>query len=110
VISISDLTPHAQKNNLWPYALDQYLSIVLIVLMMILFPPRYSRSGDLLWAAGFYGLAKVLEALDARIYGWLVWISGHTLKHIAAAVAAYWVYRMLVKRSLLADLACGTKC
>lgn len=94
------------RGNLWPYALDQYLSIVLIVLMMVLFRSRYSRGGDLLWVAGFYVLAKVLEALDAQIYAWLGWISGHTLKHIAATVAVYWVYRMLAKRSRSPGLPC----
>jgi hypothetical protein len=83
---------------------DQYLSIVLIVLMMILFRSRYSRGRDLLWVAAFYALAKVLEALDARIYARLGWISGHSLKHIAATVAVYWVYRMLAQRSRLTAL------
>jgi Ceramidase len=96
-------------GNLWPYAVDQYLSIVLIVLMMILFQSRYSRSRDLLWVAVFYALAKILEALDARIYAWLGWVSGHTLKHIAATVAVYWVYRMLAKRSWLTVSPCETK-
>src|SRR5215471_15107568 len=90
------------SGNLWPYAVDQYLSIVLIVLMMIQFPSRYSRGRDLLLVAAFYALAKILEALDARIYAWLGWVSGHTLKHIAATLAVYWVYRMLAKRSRLA--------
>lgn len=98
-----------RSGNLWPYALDQYLSIVLIVLMMILFRSRYSRGRDLLWVAGFYALAKVLEALDAQIYAGLVWISGHTLKHIAATVAVYWVYRMLAKRSCSPGLPCEAR-
>ena len=98
------------SGNLWPYAVDQYLSIVLILLMMILFQSRYSRGRDLLWVAAFYALAKILEALDARIYAWLGSVSGHTLKHIAATVAVYWVYRMLAKRSRLLTLPCETKC
>src|SRR5262249_41270312 len=89
------------NGNLWPYAVDQYLSIVLIVLMMILFRSRYSRGRDLLWVGAFSALAKIGEAWDGPIYAWRGWVSGHTLKHIAATVAVYWVYRMLAKRSWL---------
>jgi hypothetical protein len=87
------------RGNLWPYAAAQYFSIVLIGLLMILFPPRYTRSIDLLLVTGLYVLAKVAEALDARIFTWARFISGHTLKHLIAAFAVYWIFRMLIKRS-----------
>jgi hypothetical protein len=47
---------------------------------------------------GFYALAKVLEALDRPIYNLGHIISGHTLKHLAAAMAVYWLARMIQKR------------
>jgi hypothetical protein len=40
---------------------------------------------------------------------WLGWVSGHALKHIAATVAVYWVYRMLAKRRWLIALPYETK-
>jgi hypothetical protein len=87
------------SGNLWPYAAAQYFSILLVGLIIVLFPPRYSRSSDLLWVVALYVLAKLAEALDARIWGATRFISGHTLKHLVAALAVYWVLRMLVKRS-----------
>jgi hypothetical protein len=87
------------NGNLWPYAATQYLSILLVALMIVLFPPRYSRSADLLCAGGLYALAKIAEALDARIWDATRFVSGHTLKHVLAAVAVYWVLRMLLRRS-----------
>jgi hypothetical protein len=86
------------SGNLWPYVAAQYFSIVLVGLIIVLFPPRYSRSADLLWVAGLYVLAKMAEALDARIWGATRFVSGHTLKHLIAALAVYCVLRMLVKR------------
>jgi hypothetical protein len=91
-----------RTGNLWPYAGAQYYSIVLIGLLLLLFPPRYTRSKDLLWVMGFYLLAKVAEALDRPIYVFTGFVSGHTLKHLIATVAVYWVLRMLQKRSGLA--------
>jgi hypothetical protein len=88
-----------RTGNLWPYAAAQYFSIFLVGLIIFLFPPRYSRSADLLWATGLYVLAKFAEAQDANIWTATRFISGHTLKHLIAALAVYWVLRMLVKRS-----------
>jgi hypothetical protein len=87
------------NGNLWPYAAAQYFSIFLVGALLCLFPARYSRGADLLWAAGLYGLAKVAEALDARIFAVTHFVSGHTLKHLLAAFAVYWVLRMLVIRT-----------
>jgi hypothetical protein len=39
-----------------------------------------------------------LEALDKPIFSLGQIVSGHTLKHLAAATAAYWILRMLQKR------------
>jgi hypothetical protein len=47
---------------------------------------------------GFYALAKVLEALDKPISAAGHIVSGHTLKHLAAAAAGYCILRMLQKR------------
>jgi hypothetical protein len=85
-------------GNLWPYAAAQYYSILLVGLILALFPARYSRSDDLVWVAVLYALAKVAEALDARILAASRLVSGHTLKHLLAAFAVYWILRMLVKR------------
>jgi ceramidase len=80
------------------YAAVQAYS-ALVLLIVLLFPARYSRGADLAIIVGFYALAKVLELLDKPIFihtGHLV--SGHTLKHLAAAAAGYWLLRMLQKR------------
>ena len=92
-------------GNLWPYLAAQYYSVFLIGWLLLLFPPAYTRGGDLLAATGLYALAKAAEALDARIYALTGWMSGHTLKHLIATLAAFWVWRMLWKRAPLASVA-----
>jgi len=75
---------------------------VLFLLLMMLFPARYTGTKDLLIVAGFYVLAKLLETFDKTVFGWGNVVSGHTLKHLAAAMAGYWVLRMLQTRRRIA--------
>jgi hypothetical protein len=79
------------------YAAVQLYS-VLFLLIALLLPSRYTRGRDLAIVAGLYVLAKILEALDRPIFELGHIVSGHTLKHLAAAGAGYWILRMLQKR------------
>ena len=75
---------------------------VLFLLFALLLPSHYTRARDLAIVAGFYALAKILESLDGPIFEFGHIVSGHTLKHLAAAGAGYWILRMLQKRRPLA--------
>lgn len=80
------------------YAAVQVYAVVFVLVMMC-FPSRYTYGSALLWVAGFYVLAKLLETFDRQIFALTGnVVSGHTLKHLAAATASYWVLRMLMKR------------
>ena len=81
------------------YLAVQFAPLLVFPLMALLFPPRYTRSTDLLGAMGCYLLAKLFELLDAPIFAMGRIVSGHTLKHLAAALAAYWILRMLRARA-----------
>jgi hypothetical protein len=86
------------------YAAVQAYSL-LILLIALLLRPSYTRGSDLAIVAGFYILAKGLEALDKPIFELGHIVSGHTLKHLAAAGAGYWILRMLQKRRPLPGLS-----
>ncbi len=86
------------EGDLRLYALVQFYPLLAIPLMALLFPSRYTRSWDLVTVVALYGLAKLFELLDARVFSLGGVVSGHTLKHVAAALSGYWVWRMLVKR------------
>jgi hypothetical protein len=79
------------------YATVQAYS-VLFLLLALLLPPRYTRGRDLMVIAGLYVLAKVFETFDRTIFRWGEVVSGHTLKHLVAAIAGYWILRMLKRR------------
>ena len=85
-------------GDLRPYILVQYYPMLAIPLMVFLFPSRYTRSSDLLGVVGFYAVAKAFEVLDAPIFALGGVVSGHTLKHLVAGVAVYWILRMLRNR------------
>jgi hypothetical protein len=91
-------------GNLVPYAAYQSWSILAIVLLILVFPPqRYSHGKLLAWAAAWYGLAKLFETFDLRIYQWLgATLSGHTIKHLLAGAGVFAIVRQLWLRSVLA--------
>ncbi|HXW54748.1 MAG TPA: hypothetical protein VEJ67_03285 [Candidatus Cybelea sp.] len=49
-------------------------------------------------------LAKVLESTDRALFSHGHVVSGHTLKHVAASISAYWILRMLECRRPLLPL------
>jgi len=74
------------------------LFALLAIFVALLLPPRYTRGSDLLVVAGLYFLAKLFETADRQIFSFGHLVSGHTLKHLAAGLAGFWILRMLQKR------------
>lgn len=85
-------------DDLRLYGWVQFYPCLVLPLTFWLFPPKHT--GTWLWfvAAGFYLLAKLLEHYDGAIYTVLGSMSGHPLKHVAAAAATYAVYLAFVTR------------
>ena len=71
---------------------------VLALFAALLLPARYTRGSDLLVVAGLYVLAKICETADHQIFSAGHLVSGHTLKHLSAGAAGFWILRMLQKR------------
>ena len=81
------------------YLFLQFFSPVVLTLLIALFPPRYTGFRFLAIAFLFYVLAKFFENYDFPIYRDLHGtVSGHTLKHLIAGVACFWVLLMLKRR------------
>jgi len=81
------------------YGLVQFGSLLAILLLVLLFPARYTRSADFFVAMVLYALAKLCESFDRQIFSLGRIVSGHTLKHLAAALAIYWILRMVMLRT-----------
>lgn len=78
------------------------VSCTLMLLLVLIFPARYTRGSDIAVVVGLYALAKILETADKAIFqADAGLVSGHTLKHLAAAGAGYWLLRMLRKRQVV---------
>jgi hypothetical protein len=93
-----DWTESLGRGDLRFYGLVQFYPMLALPIIIWAFPDHHYTIGRFLgWTIAWYGLSKVLEFFDRGIFeltGQLV--SGHSLKHLAAAVATYMVLRMLI--------------
>lgn len=90
----------ALKDDLRLYAIVQFYPLLMIVPILLWLPSRYSR-GSWWWVVlAWYAIAKLCEAADAWLFE-VIWVSGHMLKHLFAALGAWWVLRILQRRRLL---------
>src|SRR5262245_37112118 len=97
-------TERAGSGNVMPYGVLQGWSVV-VLLLLAAQPSRYTRGGDLYWVFGGYVLAKGFELFDAQLLALTHAVSGHSLKHLAAAAAGLFVCRMLTLREPTAATA-----
>lgn len=81
-------------GDLRPYAFVQGYLLLAVPLLLAFFPGRHLDGSRLAAALALYLVAKVLERYDDQVYdalGHLV--SGHALKHLAAAWACWQLHR-----------------
>lgn len=93
------LTEQAGRGDLRFYALVQFLPMLLLPLVVLLYRAAWTHAGHYWGVFACYVLAKLCEASDQGLFqatGGLV--SGHTLKHLAAAGGAGWFLWMLQRR------------
>src|SRR5574340_508987 len=88
-------------GDLRAYGVMQFYPMLLIPLLLWLYPPRYSGDRDILAVIGIYLLALLCDFTDHRIAALTGVVSGHTVKHVIAALAIYWVAVRLKRRRIL---------
>jgi hypothetical protein len=89
-------TELAGAGDLRLYILVQYYPMLLIPIILLLFR---GSGGDRGWhqlagVFGWYLAAKVFDLLDCPVWSALGFVSGHTIKHLAAGVATGYLVRM----------------
>jgi hypothetical protein len=104
-IGIFSLLLWRWTDDLRLYAWAQFFPFVALVLILNLYPPKFTGASCWIVAAALYALAKLLEFLDHAVYSVGTIVSGHTLKHLAAAAAAFTVLRLFQIRRPIDDLA-----
>lgn len=85
-------------GDLRPYALVQFGSLLTIVLMLALYPPSYSHTTLIVYGLAAYALAKLFELGDQQIYDIGHIVSGHSLKHLSAAVGVAFLVAAVSRR------------
>jgi len=85
-------------DDLRLYAWVQFFPCLAIPLMFIFLPPKYSGTWYWIVAAALYVLAKLMEFYDHAIYSIGGMLSGHTIKHLAAAGACFAILRYFQTR------------
>ena len=76
-------------DDLRLYALVQFLPMVLMPLILVLYRNNNNLKKYFWLMMLFYGIAKVFEALDSETYFALGIISGHSIKHLFAALVPF---------------------
>lgn len=93
------VTERNQMGDLRFYALVQFLPMVLIFLILVLFKDADGHRAYLWLMLGAYFLSKLAEHFDEQIYMFFNHtISGHTIKHILAALGVMFFYLRLRKQ------------
>ncbi|MGI8604524.1 MAG: ceramidase domain-containing protein [Verrucomicrobiales bacterium] len=93
------VTERLGHGDLRPYGLVQGMAMLALPLMLLFWRGRYNRAADLWCVLAGYIAAKGLEQWDRAVFaafGGLV--SGHTLKHLAAAAATGFMVLHLRRR------------
>ena len=86
-------------DDLRVYIWVQGAPLLAIPFMLAMFPGRYTHRGYLLYGLVFYALAKVAEYYDRETYALTSqFVSGHSVKHVLAAMAPLFLYLMLRRR------------
>ena len=102
MIGVFSLLLWRWNDDLRLYAWVQFFPCLALPLMFLLLPPKYTGTYYWIIAAALYALAKVLEHFDDAIYAAGHFVSGHTLKHLAAASACFAILRYFQTRRPMA--------
>ena len=80
------------------YVWVQFFPCLALPILFLTTPAKYTGLKYWIIAAVLYALAKVFELYDREIYSAIIVISGHTLKHFAAAGACFAILRYFQTR------------
>lgn len=86
------------RGDLRAYAVVQFVPMLLIPLIVILYRAKSDLGRYIGWMILLYAGAKVLEYYDNEVYAAGQWLSGHTLKHVFASLAPASILYGLMRR------------
>jgi hypothetical protein len=102
VIGVASVFWWRYTDDLRVYIWVQGAPLLAIPFILAMFPARYTHRLYLLYGLAFYALAKVAEYYDRETFGLTSqFISGHSVKHLLAAMAPLCLYLMLRRRQVM---------
>ena len=81
------ITEARGAGDLRPYAIVQFLPMLLIPLILMMYRSAYDKVEFLWFVIVLYALSKLFEYFDFATYEIGHLLSGHSIKHIVAAIA-----------------------
>jgi hypothetical protein len=108
-LGIISLLIWRQIDDLRLYGWVQFFPCLLLPLLFLLFPPKYTDTSYWFIAAALFALAKLFEFYDEAIYSVGSILSGHTFKHVAAAAACFTLLRYFQTRRPIRAASQGMK-
>ena len=104
VVGVFSLLLWRWTDDLRLYFWVQFFPAFAAILLFSLYPAKYTRAYYWIVAMGLYALAKLFEFTDEEIYSAGGVVSGHTLKHLAAAAACFAILRYLQVREPIVEI------
>ena len=83
------------------YALVQFYPMLAIPIILLFFNSKFTTTKAYWLLLLSYVIAKLCEHFDLEIYNTLHFISGHSLKHISAAIGLYTILKAYEKRDFV---------
>lgn len=91
-------TESAGHGDLRPYILVQFLPMLAIPVILICFNSVFTKVSGYWWLLSAYVIAKLFEHFDREILEATRLVSGHSLKHVVAAIGIFVLLSSFVRR------------
>ena len=89
------------EGDLRLYILVQFLPLLLIPLILVLFTPGFTHTRGYWLLLCAYVFAKIFEYFDGVVLNNLIILSGHSIKHLVAALGIYFLLNAYNNRTNL---------
>jgi hypothetical protein len=100
-IGISSILLWHFTGDLRPYMFFKHEPIIFIIVLLVFTTGAYDRSKDYFIALGLFLAATIIELADKQVFEILNVISGHTIKHLLAGLACWYLFKMIQNRQIL---------
>jgi hypothetical protein len=84
------------QGDLRLYVFVQFFPMLIAPFILWLFPKKTEYVRYIIFILGWYIVAKICEHFDDAIFNSLGFWSGHTLKHLVAAISLFYILKLIV--------------